>query len=357
MNLKEVYLRNETYANEHRTPLIPKDVRALVTSGFTVIVESSKTRIYNDKDYEEAGAIIAKDPWYSPQFQESLILGIKELNSVEYLKGHSHAYFSHSFKRQKNAAKILATFQRTSSKLYDFEYFLDPAKKRILAFGFHAGQVGAILGLLNYINKLPFTLSPWDSFEDMINTVQPLLHTVEVPKIGIIGAKGRCGQGVKSILNLLQIPFTELVHVSESTNFEAFKEFDIFYNCILLDEFYTGVWFNSQTVFKKRIVIVDISCDVTKPNQPIQLYEKSTSWESPVYKYNDLVDILAIDNLPSLLPKESSDHFSKTLTRLLVEKHESIWSQALQIFEERSMSLPSSSSESPKSPLQDGHHQ
>jgi saccharopine dehydrogenase (NAD+, L-lysine-forming) len=70
---------------------------------------------------------------------------------------------------------------------------------------------------------------------------------------------------------------------------------------------------------------VDISCDYSKLNNPIQLYSAATTWKKPVYKPSEHISIIAIENLPSLLPRESSIHFSKQLTRLLLENDEDIW--------------------------------
>jgi saccharopine dehydrogenase (NAD+, L-lysine-forming) len=272
-----------------------------------------------------------------------LVIGIKELENLEFLDHNTHAYFSHSFKNQKDSKKILDTFLFSKSDLYDFEYFLDTEGRRKISFGFYAGQVGAILGLLHYTHTLPSRLTPWNSFQEMLTSVPlisvPLNSVLPIRQkisIGILGTQGRCGKGVQSILNQLNIPFTPL---SKDSDPESFKNFDIFYNCILLDESYSKVWFDQTTKFTKPLTIIDISCDSSKPNNPIKLYTKSTSWDSPVYKYNDLVSIIAIDNMPSLLPKESSDYFSGILTELILEKDMSIWENALSIFFQRAIGI------------------
>jgi hypothetical protein len=69
--------------------------------------------------------------------------------------------------------------------------------------------------------------------------------------------------------------------------------------------------------------------DYTKINNPIQLYNSSTSWNEPVFKYNEFVDIIAIENLPSLLPYESSNDFSKKCTELLLQYDNEIWNNNL----------------------------
>jgi saccharopine dehydrogenase (NAD+, L-lysine-forming) len=72
--------------------------------------------------------------------------------------------------------------------------------------------------------------------------------------------------------------------------------------------------------FDKLSIIVDISCDINAKNNPIQLNYKATSFEEPIYKINEKIDIIAIDNLPSLLPKDSSEEFSSKLQKIICEK-------------------------------------
>jgi saccharopine dehydrogenase (NAD+, L-lysine-forming) len=90
--------------------------------------------------------------------------------------------------------------------------------------------------------------------------------------------------------------------------------------------------FDKNSIFRKPTIIVDISCDYSKLNNPIQLYKEATTWENPVFHYNKNVDIIAIENLPSLLPRESSDDFSHTFRELLLDYPNSVWSNTLEIF-------------------------
>jgi len=134
-------------------------------------------------------------------------------------------------------------------------------------------------------------------------------------KIAVIGINGRCGLGVKHILEYFNLEYTS---IDREYDISKLKDFNIIYNCILLDENYNKIWFDKTTNFTKKTVIIDISCDYSKSNNPIKLYNHSTTWKNPVFRYNRYVDIIAIDNLPSLLPKKSSDHFSKKLVNLLI---------------------------------------
>ncbi len=151
-------------------------------------------------------------------------------------------------------------------------------------------------------------------------------------KIGLIGASGNCGKGVQSLLNELGLNYTILNRHDDS---KTFVSFDIFINCIKLDPNSTQSWFDDSTNFTNPIIISDISCDYTKPNNPIKLYNKNTTWTNPVFKPNKFVKIISIDNLPSLIPKESSKYFSNQFVKLLKDfssDSNKIWNRNLNIY-------------------------
>jgi saccharopine dehydrogenase (NAD+, L-lysine-forming) len=318
-----IYIRSEK-ANECRVALVPSDVEILIQRGFQVYIKTSENRIYKDLEYSNMGAIVTTEEWHHDNYKDCWIVGLKDFD-LSYLNNHTHIYFSHSFKGQANSLSILKAFKDSNSKLYDFEYFLNN-KKRLIAFGIYAGQVGCALGLLQACNRSLGPLKPWTSYKEMCS-----LLTRNNLKIAIIGI-GRCGNGVKKVLNDISQPFVEFGRDSDYT---TLIEYDIIFNCILLDESYNKIWFDTNTIFRKPIIIVDISCDYSKPNNPIQLYKEATTWENPVFHYNENVDIIAIENLPSLLPRESSDDFSHTFRELLLEYPSSVWFNTLEIFNER----------------------
>jgi len=329
--MQSIFIRSETFQNEYRTPLVPEDVKFLLREGIQVYIQSSQKRIFSDKAYSDiSGCILTHESWTHPQFQKSLILGIKELTGLEDLSGHTHVYFSHTFKQQEGARRTLQAFVRSNSKLYDCEYFTDTSGNRVIAFGWYAGVVGAALGLQEYARKTIHgeslqNLSPWHSFDELLRSIPD----VGSPKIAVLGPYGRCGQGVCNILEKLELEYTSF---PKEALIEHLEEFDIVYNCILLDEAYTTVWYTQSTVFDHTTVIVDISCDYSKTNNPIQLYSRPTNWAQPVYTPNDKVSIIAIENLPSLLPAESSNHFSKQLLPLLFVYPNHCWKKAIDVF-------------------------
>ena len=328
--MSSVYIRDESAENERRTPLVPKDIVRLIEKGFEVIVQTSEMRIYSDELYINAGAKITDNPWFL--YKDALIIGIKELTNLEKLNNHTHMYFSHSYKKQANANQILDAFRTSNSKIYDFEYFVNNQNQRLIAFGFNAGIVGAILGLRQYTNHLTSApdLENLTVFSDINNLLKTFYKiTTKHVNIAIVGANGRCGSGVKYILDQHKIPYT--VFSKTDTMYEL-RNYNLIYNCISLDETYNKVWFDKSIYLMHHITIVDISCDYTKVNNPIALYNKATTWAKPVFKANEYVDIIAIDNLPSLLPKESSDMFSAKCTDLILEYGSETWQKCLEKF-------------------------
>lgn len=335
-----LYLRSELNNFEYRTPIIPDSINKLINNGFIVFVESSKYRVYKDDDYKNQGAIITNNKWYDSIFKDALIIGLKEIDLLDKLSNHTHIYFSHCYKKQINSQKILKYFFDSSSIIYDFEYFINKENKRLLSFGFHAGMVGGILGLLQYYTKGVYDsnicrLKGWMSENNMIMNINDSIKEyllLKKIKIAIIGYSGNCGEGVINMLNKLNILY---VGIGRDDNKCTLKDYDIIYNCINLDENYDEIWFNENSNFNKNIVITDISCDYAKPNNPIKLYNENTTWDLPVYSYNEYVDIIAINNLPSLLPKDSSDYFSEKCIDLLLDFEDdrnSYWKNNLNIF-------------------------
>jgi len=254
-----------------------------------------------------------------------VIVGLKELGDLEKLERHIHVYFSHSFKGQQGSKEILDAFRRSDSLLYDLEYFQKDGV-RLLSFGYYAGLVGGILGLTQHANRQEgldlCNLKPWSSLEMMYASCK-----IRNSSIAVIG-NGRCSRGVQDILCTFGLSYTLIGRDS----ILDLSLYDIVFNCILLDTSYTQQWITPTTLPSNTLLFVDVSCDYTRKNNPIAIYNKGTTWEKPVYHYNESISIIAIDNLPSLLPREASTEFSQKLTDLLLRYGDSTWSETLAVF-------------------------
>jgi len=307
--MKRLYLRKETKENERRTPLTPNDCASLIENDYKIQFEPSDTRCYKDEEYERAGCVRAS---IDEMDSSSIIMGLKEFDMTKTaLLNKKHFYFSHAFKGQENSHIIINSFQENGGHIYDYEYIVDENGRRVIAFGYWAGFAGMYLGLLQYADCGVRELAPTTASE-----IHDVLREYRAkPKITICGARGRCGRGCLELLKIADIT----PHICEKGE-RIPEETEIFINAIYLSPDSTAVFFDEVNIanYKSLRVIVDISCDIHAKNNPIRLDYPNPNQKSWLTKYTDNIDIICIDNLPSLLPKDSSDEFSKKLTELFL---------------------------------------
>ena len=91
-------------------------------------------------------------------------------------------------------------------------------------------------------------------------------------------------------------------------------------------------------------MIGDIACDPDSDYNPIPIYNAPTTWSNPGLNIasNPPLDVMAIDNLPSLLPKESSIDFAEQLFPYLMEfdkKHNEVWERSKAIFKQKMLEV------------------
>jgi saccharopine dehydrogenase (NAD+, L-lysine-forming) len=325
---KKIFIRNEIFENEYRTPLVPSDIKELIENGKCVYVQKSNTRCHSDEEFENNGAILTDNNW--KDHTDCLILGIKELDFIDDMKQSEHMYFAHCYKGQDESEEILRSFKNSSSILYDLEYLLDKNDKRLVSFSYHAGVSGGILGLLQYqenkmYNKNIKNLYPWES---AVKKMKEINYHFNNKNICVIGSNGRCGQGVRFVLDSLNIKY-QVFNSKDKIN--ELLDYDIIYNCIHLRDKMSEL-ITKDSKLKQKTLLVDISCDYNNPLNPFPVYSQKTTWEEPILKINDLLDVISIDNLPSLIPFESSEYFSCILKNIMNKNDKLVWDKAYKYY-------------------------
>eukprot|EP01135_Chromosphaera_perkinsii_P012198 Nk52_evm17s2612 gene=Nk52_evmTU17s2612 len=342
-----LWLRHETKEGEHRAALTPEACRALIKEeGYKISVEKSTTRIFPDQEYAEAGCeLTATGSWQTQAPKDVFIIGLKELpeGDVTPLQ-HRHIFFGHCYKGQEGWKDLLARFMSGGGQLYDMEFLNDPQTgRRVAAFGFMAGFCGAAIGLDDWCQQRLAPTQPLPTVEPFPNQDKLVQHLVQrmemvraadsgafhMPRVHIIGALGRCGSGAVSLVQKCGIPEENIIkwdiqETKAGGPFPQILQSDILVNCIYLNQptphFITlDAIQNGKDVALS--VVVDVSCDVTNPNNPLPFCNKATTFIKPTERLLEAsssasalpLDIVTIDHLPTMLPKESSERYVNDL--------------------------------------------
>ena len=340
--MPHLWLRAEAKPLERRAALTPETAGKLVASGHAVSVEECDNRIFGTEQYQQAGCRIAPAASWPDAPPDCYVLGLKELPEPLPALRHRHIYFAHAYKQQSGWRQLLNKFAEDGGQLLDLEFLLDGNDRRIAAFGYWAGFAGAALGVMNRLQQ-PGAMGPVCSYPDknqlLVEASDLLKKSGRHLRVIVIGAKGRCGRGAEEFCRSLGIETTlwDLEETVQGGPFREILEHDIFLNCVLVQSAIPP-FVTRQLLDKTRrlSVIVDISCDPYGNHNPIPVYERCTTFVRPATRLGNkpVLDLIAIDHLPSMLPKESSEDFSAQLLGALLELPDGrTWQRALELFE------------------------
>ena len=330
-----------------------------------IVVQPSPLRCYTDKEYINEGIEVREDVT-----DADWMIGIKEVPIRMLVPNKKYMFFSHTIKKQAHNKKLLQEIIKNHITLVDYECLTWENGERILGFGKYAGVVGAHNAFLTWGKRYKsFSLKPAWQCKDYVEMLDQYKN-IKLPPIKIVvTGTGRVAKGVYDLLEKLNIrmvsvqnfltqTYDEAVYVVLNTSqlYErkdgkpfkrddfhkrpdqyqsAFLPFtkvtDLFINSIFWDpkapEFFSKEDMRSREFRIK--VIADITCDV---NGSIPATIKDTTIQDPVFGYNpinesedepyqaNVIDIMAVSNLPNELPREASIEFGDKLIEFVVEE-------------------------------------
>ncbi|MFF4209186.1 saccharopine dehydrogenase [Streptomyces sp. NPDC001796] len=320
MTALHLWLRHESRTTERRTPIVPSDARRLVESGVTVTVEDSPQRVFPAEAYEQVGCRVAEPGSWVSAPPEAVIAGLKELPDEPSALVHRHLFFGHAYKGQPGAAALLRRFVAGGGALLDLEYLVDEDGRRLVAFGYWAGYLGAALALLQHQGRLTAPLRP-TSKEELDEQLRAASGEVRAL---VIGALGRSGRGARVALGVAGADPT-CWDLAETRNLDrqALLAHELMVNTVLttrpVPPFLTDKDLDEPG--RRLRTLCDVTADVGSPLNLLPVYDTPTDWDHPVRRLREhpVLDLIAIDNLPSLLPLEASTDFSGALTPLLLD--------------------------------------
>jgi len=364
----------ESRGDDKRTPLVPQQVKKLLSRypNLKILVQPSKNRCFMDENYFSAGAKIEEDISSS-----DIILGVKEVDVSALIENKTYLFFSHTSKigKDNNQAtqgtpgmdkkELLKEILKKNITLIDYENIRDISRKghRYLGFGRFAGIVGCY-NTLNLHLKIKQKRSMPRAFEiDDYKKIKEIIAKQSFKNLKILlTGDGRVAKGSLEFLkysNIKQISLKDYLTKSyedavycnvPTSEYVEHKDGRIFsiedfiknphnYNStikkylvvtdILISSHYwdpkSPKLFDLSEIkeFKNLKIIGDITCDI---NGSVPATIRSSSIIKPYYAIDkkafnetllekESIAIMAVDNLPSELPRDSSEEFGEGILK------------------------------------------
>ncbi|WP_310379855.1 NAD(P)-dependent oxidoreductase [Flavobacterium sp.] len=319
-------------------------------------VESSDIRVFTDQQYKSFGIEVTNDI-----SDCDILFGVKEVPIADLIPNKAYFFFSHTIKKQTHNRKLLQAILEKNIDLYDHETIVDAHNRRLIGFGKYAGIVGTYNSIRAFGIKFElFKLPKAETLSGKEALIVHLKRVVLPPLKFVITGTGKVGNGVKEMLDAMKIkevsvenylaknytqPVYTQIDVLEynkrvdgkvldfndfyqnpqeyTSDFERFtKVSDIYitghFHANAAPAILTRAMLQSKDC--KIKIVADISCDV---NGPIACTVRASTIAEPLYGYlpseNKEVDVfhpaalvvMAVDNLPCELPKDSSEGFGE----------------------------------------------
>ncbi len=365
--MKIALIKERKNPPDRRVVLTPEQAAELMKKfpGLEIVVEKSEGRAFSDDEYKEKGIKIVEDV-----NDADVLLGVKEVPIDALIPGKKYFFFSHTIKKQPYNRKLLQSILDKNIELYDHETITGQDGKRLVAFGYYAGVVGAYntirtFGLKSGLFEIPRAVDLKDkkALIETLQKVKPLLPPIKI----VLTGKGRVGNGAKEMLDKMGIkevspedflsktfeePVYTQIDVDSYNKHKENKPFD-FQEFFTKPENFTGDFEKftkvadvyiaghfygqgapyiftremAQSPGNKIKVVGDISCDINGPvvstirastiADPIYGYDPATGEETN-YKEENAIAVMAVDNLPNEIARDASEGFGKQFETYII---------------------------------------
>ena len=233
---------------ERRAPFTPNQISTLIEHNpeVKIFVQPSKQRVFTEKEYEEAGAIISEDI-----SDCQTIIGVKQVPVNQLHNNKTYVFFSHTIKAQEAQMDLLDACLEKNIRLIDYEKIQEKGVgQRLVAFGKWAGVVGAI-DILNGLGQRLFAKgldTPFlkiarahnntgvdNYFKYLRNSIAPeisdnLASKLEQPLIVIFTGNGNVSKGAQEVFQQLG---TEFIRPDQLENIAKNGDKSKIYGCII----------------------------------------------------------------------------------------------------------------------------
>ena len=365
-----ISILKEARIDENRSPFTPDQIQALTDKfpNLHIFVQPSKKRCFKDENYAKAGAKIVEDISHS-----DAIFGVKEVEISTLIENKCYLFFSHTSKIRndnnqviqdtavKYKKELLREVLKRNVTLIDYENIRDNSGRRCLGFGRFAGIVGCYNTLNLYLKLQKKQLLPRAFEINNYEKIKELISNQSFKKLKILlTGRGRATKGSLEILehaNIKQVSLKDYINnryedavfcnitTSEYVEQKGGKDFssqDFISNpheyrskikkyLLKTDMLIASHYWDPKAPklfslseiheFKNLKIIGDITCDINgsvpttiRPSsiaKPYYYLDKNSYRE--IFLENKCIAVMAVDNLPSELPHDSSKEFGNSI--------------------------------------------
>ncbi len=365
--MKIALIKERKNPPDKRVVLTPRQAKELQERfpNLQIVVETSDNRAFTDQEYKDAGIEVVQDV-----SDADVLLGVKEVPMDALIPNKKYFFFSHTIKKQPYNRKLLQAILDKNIELYDHETIIDKEGRRLVAFGYYAGVVGAYniiraYGLRTKLFELPKAIELKDkkALIEQLKKIKNLLPPIKI----VLTGKGRVGNGAKEILDTMGIKevtpeeflnkkFEEPVYTqidvdwynrhkdgktfdfqeffTQPENFVGdFEKFSKVADIYIAGHFYGQ---GAPYIFTKEMaqspenkikVVGDISCDI---NGPVVSTIRASTIAEPLYGYDPVGDketdfdnknaitVMAVDNLPNEIARDASEGFGSMFVKHII---------------------------------------
>lgn len=358
-------LREEKMPADKRVVFSPTQCKRIIEENpdLEIFVQTSNIRCFKDAEYTDLGITIV-DCLNECDF----LFGIKEVPKEKLIPNKTYLFFSHTIKAQEYNRELLKEMINLNIRMIDYEVLKYDNGSRILGFGRYAGIIGAYNGLLTYgLKKQLYSLKPAHKCIDRKEMEEELRNIKLTNERFLVSGKGRVGSGILETINLLGV---KEVGINDYLNLKF--DYPIFLNIDVMDYnerkdgnssdfndfisnpsdykssfmkyakhtdvYIAGHYYGSGAPYLftrddvkspdfNISVVADVSCDI---DGPVATTIRPSKINSPIYGYNpltesednflnkDIIAVMAVDNLPCELPKDSSEDFGDNLIKSII---------------------------------------
>ena len=364
---------------DKRVVLTPQQCQYIATNYPTIElkVQKSEIRKFKDEEYSALGI-----PVVDTVEDCDVLLGVKEVPINELIPNKKYLFFSHTFKEQPYNRNLLNAILEKNIQLIDWEVITDEKGKRLIAFGRYAGIVGCYNGFIGFGKKHGlYSLKRAHECEDRAD-MEAQIPNIQLPndfKLVLTG-KGRVAGGAIEVLDKIGLkkvspedfleksfnepvytqlgveyynknkdgkPFNKKSFFNDPTQHESdFLRFAQVANMYIACHYWDS---RAPFIFSREdlrdenwkiSIVADVSCDIDcavastiRPStiaDPFYGYNKQTEAEDDFMK-EEVVGVMAVDNLPCELPKDASVDFGQMFIDHVLEPltgndpHDIIW--------------------------------